>query len=104
MTTEYQESAEFIKLFLRGGEIDIEVGTPLTESPWEVVAHGGRTIRVETCAEIIAKKMHHRAAFLQRLEERHDLAKDEFDKIERIAYQRSFDDCMSLAQEILAVT
>ncbi len=136
LTTQYQESAEFIKLFLPAGEIDIVVGQPLTDSPWDVVKHGGRTIRVETCAEILAKKMHHRGdqakardlfdlcavaelepsaidvarpfmdrnrkAFLQRLEDRSDLAKDEFNKIERIAYRRSFEGCMSLAQEIFA--
>ena len=136
LTTEYQESAEFIKLFLATGEIDIVVGTPLTDSPWDVVVHDGRTLQVETCAEIIAKKMHHRGdqakardlfdlcavaelepsaievarpfmaqhreGFLQRLEDRRDLAKDEFNKIERIAYRRSFEDCMSMAREILS--
>ena len=43
-----------------------------------------------------------RKAFLQRLEDRSDLARDEFNKIERIAYRRSFEDCMSLAKDILA--
>lgn len=138
LTTEYQESAEFIKLFLATGEIDVVVGTPLTDAPWDTVVQDGRTIKVETCAEIIAKKMHHRGdqaksrdlfdlcavaelepsaiewarpfmvqharCFLQRLEDRSDLARDEFNKIERIAYQRSFEDCMSIAREILAVS
>lgn len=60
LTTEYQEAAEFTRLMLPMGEIDIVVGTPLTDKPWEVVDFGGRPIRVETCAEIIAKKMWHR--------------------------------------------
>jgi hypothetical protein len=60
LTTEYVESAEYVKLLLPAGEIDIVVGQPLTPQPWEVVVHGGRQIRVETNAEIIAKKMHHR--------------------------------------------
>lgn len=60
ITTEYEENAEFIKLFLPAGEIDIVVGTPLTSHPFDVVRHAGRDIRVETCAEIIAKKMWHR--------------------------------------------
>lgn len=60
LTSEYVEAAESLKLLLPHGEIDIVVGAPLTESPWEVVAHGGRAIRVETNAEIVAKKMYHR--------------------------------------------
>ena len=60
ITTDYQESTEFIKLFLPEGEIDIVVGTPLTDNPFEVVNHRGREIKVETSAEIIAKKMWHR--------------------------------------------
>lgn len=36
------------------------VGTPLTDQPWDVVEHAGRAVKVETAAEIIAKKMHHR--------------------------------------------
>lgn len=135
LTTEYEEGAVFVKLILAPGEIDFVVGTPLTDAPCDVVVHGGREIRVESCAEILAKKMHHRGdqakardlfdlcavaelepgaieiarpfmerhgqAFLQRLEERRDLAKDEFNKIERIAYKRSFDACMDLAKKIL---
>jgi len=60
ITTDYEENAEFIKLFLPAGEIDIVVGTPLTERPFDLMSHEGREIKVETCAEIIAKKMWHR--------------------------------------------
>jgi hypothetical protein len=60
LTTEYVEAAEYVKLLMPTGEIDIVVGQPLTDEPWEVVAHGGRRILVETSAEIVAKKMHHR--------------------------------------------
>jgi len=60
LTTEYVEAAEFVKLLLPTGEIDVVVGEPLTERPWEVVAHRGRRILVETNAEILAKKMYHR--------------------------------------------
>lgn len=56
----YEENAEFLKFYLPAGEIDIVVGTALTDHPFEVVSHGGRDIRIETCAEIIAKKMWHR--------------------------------------------
>lgn len=60
LTTKYEEAAEYLRLVLPIGEIDIVVGTPLTESPWEVVMFGGRAICVEACAEIVAKKMWHR--------------------------------------------
>ncbi len=135
VTTQYQEAAEYIKLQLPIGEIDIVVGTPLTISPWEAVNFGARSIRVETCSEVIAKKMWHRGdqakardlfdlcavadmepgsidvarpfmhrhskAFLDRLEEYRDLSKDEFNKIDRIDYKRSFDECMDLAHALL---
>jgi hypothetical protein len=60
LTSEYEENAEFIKLQLPAGEIDVVVGAPLTVSNFEIVAYEGRPIRVETSAEIIAKKMWHR--------------------------------------------
>jgi hypothetical protein len=60
LTSEYEENAHFIKLQLRGGEIDVVVGAPLTDPNVEIVEFEGRPIRVETSAEIIAKKMWHR--------------------------------------------
>ena len=60
LTTEYVEAADYVKLLLPAGEIEIVVGHPLTGEPWEVVEHRGRRILVETNAEILAKKMHHR--------------------------------------------
>lgn len=71
ISTDYEENAEFIKLYLPVGEIDIVVGASLVEQPFDVVAHAGRKIRVETCAEIIAKKMWHRG--------HHGKARDLFD-------------------------
>ena len=135
LTTEYEEGAEYTKLFLPAGEIDIVVGTPLTANPWETVQYLGRSIQVESSAEIIAKKMHHRGhmakardlfdlcavadlqpeaismarpfmaqhaqTFLTRLNDHRDLARTEFDRIDRLAYTRSFDDCLVLAEEVL---
>lgn len=60
VSSDYEEAAEFIKLFLEEGEIDIVVGEPLTDNPWEAADLGGRSVKVETSAEIIAKKMWHR--------------------------------------------
>ena len=60
VSAEYEENAEFLKFYLPEGEIDIVVGTPLTDSPFEAVRYAGRDILFETNAEIIAKKMWHR--------------------------------------------
>ena len=60
LTTEYVEAAEYVKLLLPAGEIDVVVGEPLTGTPWEVIEHRGRRLPVETNAEIVAKKMYHR--------------------------------------------
>lgn len=60
VSTDYEEAAEFVKLFLRAGEIDIVAGAPLTAKPFELISFGGRMIRLETSAEIIAKKFWHR--------------------------------------------
>jgi hypothetical protein len=60
LTTRYVETAGYVKLMMPTGEIDIAVGEPLTDQPWETIHHKGRTIRIETNAEIIAKKMFHR--------------------------------------------
>ncbi|MEJ6002572.1 nucleotidyl transferase AbiEii/AbiGii toxin family protein [Paucibacter soli] len=60
ISTDYEENAEFIKLRLTHGEIDVVVGSSLTPNPFETVSYGDRSIRVETCSEILAKKMWHR--------------------------------------------
>jgi Nucleotidyl transferase AbiEii toxin, Type IV TA system len=60
LTTQYEEAAEYLRLVLPIGEIDIVVGSPLTEQPWDRIEFEGRTICVESCAEIVAKKMWHR--------------------------------------------
>jgi hypothetical protein len=60
ISADYEETAEYIKLFLPEGEIDVVVGSSLTDVPYEVIDYRGRSIRIETSAEIIAKKMWHR--------------------------------------------
>lgn len=57
ISADYEEAAEYIKLFLPEGEIDVVVGSPLTDVPHETIDYQGRALRVETSAEIIAKKM-----------------------------------------------
>lgn len=60
--SQYVEAANFVKLILDAGEIDFVASPNLLPSEhafeqWELF---GRHVRVETAAEIIAKKMYHR--------------------------------------------
>ena len=57
------EGATHLKLAFEGvGEIDVIVAAPQTDRPSEPV---GRTIELETVAEVIAKKVRYRGSFLQ---------------------------------------
>jgi predicted nucleotidyltransferase component of viral defense system len=60
LTTDYTEAANFVKLFLPEGEIDFVASPNLTDNPYVVQELLGRTVKVETSAEIIAKKFWHR--------------------------------------------
>jgi hypothetical protein len=135
ITTDYEENAEFIKLYLPHGEIDVVVGEALTVAPFDLVSHGGRDIRVETSAEILAKKLWHRgdrgaardlfdlcavaqhepeaiaqaapffsrhaAQFIHRLQDRAHMARKEFDAIDALGFNQTFDECLDQAREIL---
>jgi hypothetical protein len=57
---DYQEGARYLKLLRPDGEIDFVASTNLTEAPYEPWSLMGRTVLVETGAEIVAKKLHHR--------------------------------------------
>ena len=136
LTDQYVEAAEYVKLLMPTGEIDIVVGRPLTQEPWEVVPHEGRRILVETNAEIIAKKMHHRGhqakardlfdlcavadldpaaieqaapffmrhgeTFIARLKANAAYIEEDFAQIQRIAYMRPFEECLTLAESIIS--
>jgi len=54
------ESAISVKLFFPEGEIDFIASAPLTGDPFVMERVLGRRVRVETTAEIIAKKVWHR--------------------------------------------
>jgi len=60
ITRNYVEAAGYVKLVLPDGEIDFVAAPNLTDDPFEELALLGRRVRVETAAEIIAKKMWHR--------------------------------------------
>jgi predicted nucleotidyltransferase component of viral defense system len=53
-------NAEFIKLYFPRGEIDVVVGAALTPESFVREEFHERQVRVETSAEIVAKKMWHR--------------------------------------------
>ena len=60
LTTKYIEQSGFVKLYFPEGEIDFVVSGPLTPNPVVTETVLGRAVRVETSAEIIARKVRHR--------------------------------------------
>jgi hypothetical protein len=60
ITSDYVEAANYVKLFLPEGEIDFIAAPNLTSPGFEMRMVLGREVKVETPAEIIAKKLWHR--------------------------------------------
>jgi len=60
ITTDYVEQGNFVKLVLDAGEVDIVASPNLTNDPFEVWEIMGQPVKVETAAEIVAKKLYHR--------------------------------------------
>ncbi|MBE7427573.1 MAG: nucleotidyl transferase AbiEii/AbiGii toxin family protein [Burkholderiaceae bacterium] len=60
LATDYVEGAGHVKLLRPEGEIDFVASPNLTDSPYETWRVLKRPVRVETAAEIIAKKLWHR--------------------------------------------
>ncbi|CAN7745541.1 nucleotidyl transferase AbiEii/AbiGii toxin family protein [Variovorax sp. LjRoot290] len=61
LTNDYTElPGSFVKLQFEEGEIDFVAAPNLLDQAWEIWEIAGRSIRVETAAEIIAKKIYHR--------------------------------------------
>lgn len=59
--SQYNEQANFLKLYFPEGEIDFVVARPLTSNPSRFETIMGRDVQVETTIEILAKKIYHRA-------------------------------------------
>lgn len=57
LTSRYLETAISVKLFFPEGEIDFIASAPLTQKPTVNETVLGRRVRVETTAEVIAKKV-----------------------------------------------
>jgi predicted nucleotidyltransferase component of viral defense system len=55
-----EDQSSYVKLIRPEGEIDFVASPNLTEAPFEMWNIGGHHIRVETAAEIVAKKLWHR--------------------------------------------
>lgn len=60
ITTDYVETAGYVKLYLPEGEIDFVAAPNLTTPGFGIEMILGHRVRVETSVEIIAKKMWHR--------------------------------------------
>lgn len=61
VSTDYvEDQSSYVKLIRPEGEIDFVASPNLTEAPFEIWNIDGRHIRVETAAEIVAKKLWHR--------------------------------------------
>jgi hypothetical protein len=60
ITSEYQDAAEYVKLFLPEGEIDFVASSTLTKNPFKEHEVLGRNILLETPIEIVAMKLWHR--------------------------------------------
>ncbi len=135
ITGDYIEQANCVKLVLEAGEIDIVASPNLTANPFETWEIMGQTVRVETAAEIVAKKIYHRGdravardlfdlavvverepraladaapfllrhaqAFLAQVEAGAPILREQFARIRRIGFSRSFDECALLAGKFL---
>ncbi|WP_349791443.1 nucleotidyl transferase AbiEii/AbiGii toxin family protein [Xanthomonas sp. WHRI 7064] len=61
LTQDYTEQpGAFVKLQFEEGEVDFVAAPNLLNDAWDTWDIGGRAVKVETAAEIIAKKMYHR--------------------------------------------
>ncbi|MEQ7868324.1 nucleotidyl transferase AbiEii/AbiGii toxin family protein [Xanthomonas sp. WHRI 8393] len=61
LTQDYTEQpGAFVKLQFEEGEVDFVAAPNLLNGAWDTWDIGGRAVKVETAAEIIAKKMYHR--------------------------------------------
>lgn len=60
ISTDYVEGAGYVKLIRAEGEIDFVASANLTAAPFDSWRLQGRTVRVETASEIMAKKLWHR--------------------------------------------
>lgn len=136
ITADYIEQGNFVKLVLDAGEIDIVASPNLTDQPFDVWEIMGRPVKVESAAEIVAKKLYHRGdratardlfdlavviehepdtlapaapyllrhaqTFLDQVGAAPPIMREQFARIQRIGFQRSFEACAGLASDFLS--
>ena len=57
----YDEQSQYVKIYYPEGEVDFVASPVLTTTPYETREILGRTVKVETPLEIVAKKIRYRA-------------------------------------------
>jgi len=135
VSSDYVEGPGFIKILCAEGEIDFVASNHLTPKPYENWTLFGRTVKVETSAEIVSKKLWHRGdratardlfdlalviekepeglvqassflvkhreMFLDQLKTRRKVLEAQFNAIDRLNYQPSYDQALGLASRFL---
>ncbi|QUN31862.1 nucleotidyl transferase AbiEii/AbiGii toxin family protein (plasmid) [Cupriavidus sp. KK10] len=135
ISSDYVEQGNFVKLVLDAGEVDVVASPNLTDEPFEIWEIMGRPVKVETAAEIVAKKLYHRgdratardlfdlcvvvereptalvhaapfllrhaAAFVRQVQAGPPIMREQFARIQRISFDRSFDDCVAMVGDFL---
>lgn len=96
ITGKYVETSDYVKLFLPEGEIDFVAAPNLTQPAFEFQSIMGRQVRVETSAEIIAKKLWHRG---DRLTGRDVF---DFDALVTLDFHPTFDAASATLRKVLA--
>jgi len=135
VSDKYVEGPGYIKLMRPEGEIDFVASPNLTSDPYEVWELLGREIKVETSAEIVAKKLWHRGdratardlfdlalviereplalatasayltrhrdEFLKQVGQRRPVLKAQFEAIDTLGYQPSYEQAAESAAAFL---
>jgi Nucleotidyl transferase AbiEii toxin, Type IV TA system len=135
VSDQYVEGPGYIKLLRPEGEIDFVASPNLTAEPFEVWELLGRQIKVETSAEIVAKKFWHRGdratardlfdlalvierepsalaaassfltrhrdEFLKQVEQRKRVLQAQFDAIDTLDYQPTYEDAAKSVSDFL---
>ena len=135
VSDKYVEGPGYIKLMRPEGEIDFVASPNLTSDPYEVWELLGREIKVETSAEIVAKKLWHRGdratardlfdlalviereplalvtasayltrhrdEFLKQVDQRREVLKAQFEAIDTLGYQPSYEQAAESATAFL---
>lgn len=135
VTDAYVEGPGYIKLLRPEGEIDFVASPNLTANPFEVWDLFGRQVKVESSAEVVAKKLwhrgdratardlfdlalvierepealataanfltRHRSEFLRQTEARKTVLQAQFDAIDTMDYQLTYDQAAKVASKFL---